>query len=136
MLLAIGSGNISLSQIINILPENQPQLDNAQVSKKIKSPTSGIEVLGVGDLLTKIAKCCNPIPGDSIIGFITRSTGVTVHIKSCINILNETRGTLSVDIAPNTGVSAYYGGQKKIETVNTGVTISGVCTATSFVGDG
>ena len=89
MLLAIGSGNISLSQIINILPENQPQLDNAQVSKKIKSPTSGIEVLGVVDLLTKIAKCCNPIPGDSIIGFITRSTGVTVHIKSCINILNE-----------------------------------------------
>ena len=89
MLLAIGSGNISLSQIINILPENQPQLDNAQVSKKIKSPTSGIEVLGVGDLLTKIAICCNPIPGDSIIGFITRSTGVTVHIKSCINILNE-----------------------------------------------
>ena len=89
MFLAIGSGNISLSQIINILPENQPQLDNAQVSKKIKSPTSGIEVLGVGDLLTKIAKCCNPIPGDSIIGFITRNTGVTVHIKSCINILNE-----------------------------------------------
>ena len=63
-------------------------------------------------------------------------TGILSFSASGINILNETRGTLSVDIAPNTGVSAYYGGQKKIETVNTGVTITGVCTATSFVGDG
>ena len=89
MMFAVGSGNITLPQIINDLPQNQPKLDNDQVSKKITSPTSGIEVLGVGDLLTKIAKCCNPIPGDLIIGFITRSAGVTVHIKSCINIMNE-----------------------------------------------
>jgi len=89
MFLAIGSGKIPLSQVINILPEKQPELHNTQINKQIKSPASGIEVLGVGDLLTKIAKCCNPIPGESIIGFISRNTGVTVHVKSCINILNE-----------------------------------------------
>jgi GTP pyrophosphokinase len=53
-------------------------------------PASGISVLGVGDLLTSIAHCCNPIPGDEIVGFVTRNRGVTVHRKSCKNVLSET----------------------------------------------
>ena len=51
--------------------------------------SSGIEVLGVGDLLTNIARCCNPIPGDKILGFITRGRGVTIHRNKCLNIVNE-----------------------------------------------
>ena len=46
-------------------------------------------MLGVGDLLTSIARCCNPIMGDQIVGFITRGRGVTIHRSSCSNILSE-----------------------------------------------
>jgi GTP pyrophosphokinase len=46
-------------------------------------------VLGVGDLLTSLAQCCHPVPGDDIIGYITRSHGITVHRKNCINVINE-----------------------------------------------
>ena len=46
-------------------------------------------MLGVGDLLTRIAQCCNPIPGDPIMGFVTRTRGVTVHKESCISLTNE-----------------------------------------------
>ena len=53
------------------------------------SPSTGIEVLGVGDLLTSMGRCCNPINGDEIIGYITRAKGVTVHRRNCPNILNE-----------------------------------------------
>ena len=54
-----------------------------------ESPTTGIKVLGVGDLLTRTARCCNPVPGDAIIGYITRIRGVTVHRSTCPNIINE-----------------------------------------------
>ena len=52
----------------------------------LSSPSSGISVLGVGNLLVRMARCCNPIPGDSIIGFVTRSRGVTVHKPECPNL--------------------------------------------------
>ena len=58
-------------------------------SAPLPVPASGIEVLGVGDLLTQLARCCAPLPGDEIIGFITRNRGITVHRKECRNILNE-----------------------------------------------
>ena len=54
-----------------------------------RGPASGIEVLGVGDLLTTIARCCSPIMGDSITGYITRGRGVTIHRDNCPNILGE-----------------------------------------------
>ena len=51
--------------------------------------TGGVRVKGVGDLLVRFAKCCHPIPGDPIVGFITRGKGVTVHLRSCPTVLNE-----------------------------------------------
>jgi GTP pyrophosphokinase len=48
-----------------------------------------MRVLGVGNLLTTMARCCNPVPGDQIVGYVTRSRGVTVHRADCHNILNE-----------------------------------------------
>ena len=46
-------------------------------------------MLGVGDLLTRTARCCNPVPGDEIIGYITRVRGITVHRTTCPNVINE-----------------------------------------------
>ena len=58
---------------------------------------SGIVVEGVGDVAVRFSKCCSPVPGDEIVGFVTRGRGVTIHRTDCINILNlsnEERGRL------------------------------------------
>jgi len=91
-LAAIGCGDISPNQIALKLtaPEERPQQTPPPVAPpKSKASSSAVKVLGVGDLLTHIAPCCQPVPGDEIIGFITRSRGVTIHRKNCPNILNE-----------------------------------------------
>jgi GTP pyrophosphokinase len=91
-LVAIGCGDISPNQITLKLtaPEEHPaQAPPAVVSPKTSWVTSPVRVLGVGDLLTHIASCCQPVPGDEIIGFITRGRGVTIHRKDCPNVVNE-----------------------------------------------
>jgi GTP pyrophosphokinase len=55
-------------------------------------------VKGVGDLLVRFAKCCHPIPGDPIVGFITRGKGVTVHLQSCPTVLNEREISRLIDV--------------------------------------
>jgi GTP pyrophosphokinase len=56
-------------------------------------------VRGVGDLLTNLARCCNPLPGDDIVGYITRGRGVTIHRQDCSNILrmNDRERLIEVD---------------------------------------
>jgi GTP pyrophosphokinase len=55
-------------------------------------------VKGVGDLLVRFAKCCHPIPGDAIIGFITRGKGVTVHLRTCPTVMNEREISRLIDV--------------------------------------
>ncbi|MCP4408344.1 MAG: bifunctional (p)ppGpp synthetase/guanosine-3',5'-bis(diphosphate) 3'-pyrophosphohydrolase, partial [Gammaproteobacteria bacterium] len=89
----VGRGEISVMQIVGMLqiPDVPAQrLIPAEVttsSKKERSP-SEINIQGVGNLLTQLAHCCNPMPGDSIIGYITRGKGITVHRAECTNMLN------------------------------------------------
>ena len=52
---------------------------------------------GVGDLLVRFAKCCHPIPGDPIQGFITRGKGITVHLMSCPTVMNEREVSRLID---------------------------------------
>jgi GTP pyrophosphokinase len=54
-----------------------------------RKPPSGISIQGVGNLLTRMAKCCNPLPGDAIVGFITRGQGITIHRQDCSNALRH-----------------------------------------------
>ena len=88
---ALGNGTVTTAQVVNKLSSERvtPEVDEDQVSVPATGPASGIQVLGVGDLLTRIASCCSPINGDAITGYITRSRGVTVHRKSCPNIAAE-----------------------------------------------
>lgn len=86
-LAAIGYGGITPHQLALKLvsePEDVSPVVKPSSSKAI-SP-GGIQVLGVGDLLSHLANCCHPVPGDAIIGYITRSRGVSVHRRDCINI--------------------------------------------------
>ncbi len=87
---ALGNGTIIISQISSTLETQQEAYQLSSTSGKIVTlPSSGIEVLGVGDLLTRVSQCCNPMPGDDIIGYITRSRGVSVHRVDCPNVVNE-----------------------------------------------
>ena len=89
----LGSGIITESQVAHRLAQSRQEteqpVDQVKPKLPLSSPSSGISVLGVGDLLIQIGRCCNPIPGDEILGFITRAKGVTVHKKDCAGIRNE-----------------------------------------------
>jgi GTP pyrophosphokinase len=90
---AYGRGDISPNQIAArgqslVAPSNPPQAIVAATAKKTSNKTSAIQIQGVGNLLTHLGRCCSPAPGDSIIGYITRGRGVTIHRHDCRNILN------------------------------------------------
>ena len=91
-LVALGSGVISIPQVIHRLAPQDVEQDSSSATApflQTTGPTSGLQVLGVGDLLTHIAWCCSPLPGDEIVGFVTRNRGVSVHLKNCPNVANE-----------------------------------------------
>ena len=89
-LAALGSGMITESQVVSRLTsQGEKRQEEPKPQVPLTSPTSGVQVLGVGDLLIHMARCCSPLPGESIIGYITRSRGVTVHKKTCPNLRNE-----------------------------------------------
>ncbi len=101
---AIGYGGVSLSKIIQRIKEeqlrNHKELQSAQAAASAdpqeniaetnrRSRRKGIVVEGVDNCLVKFAQCCNPLPGDPIIGFVTRGFGVSIHKQDCINVINN-----------------------------------------------
>ncbi|MFT5048534.1 MAG: GTP pyrophosphokinase [Porticoccaceae bacterium] len=88
---AIGRNEVTVPQIVGAIdhlaePVRRP-LENIKPARRDRS-SGAIHVRGVGNLLTQIAPCCQPVPPDSIVGFITRGKGVTIHRGDCSNILN------------------------------------------------
>lgn len=100
MMSAIGFGGITAAQICTKLTEKMrreaelaSQIELTSEIKEIKSPgnrksrpNQGVTVKGIDNLLVRFARCCNPVPGDAIIGYITRGRGVSVHRMDCLNI--------------------------------------------------
>ncbi len=90
---ALGSGDISINQVIRIAeklffnPKKELLIKNSRSSPVRKDQKNSISVLGVGNLLTVIANCCKPVPGDDIAGYVTVGRGVTVHRKDCKHFL-------------------------------------------------
>ncbi len=86
---AIGYGAISAQSVVmrlGVVDDGQLALPTTAV---LPTRTGGVRVKGVGDLLVRFGKCCHPIPGDPIVGFITRGKGVTVHLTRCPTVVNE-----------------------------------------------
>ncbi len=118
MLVAIGRGDIGSTQLTNALAdlfaprsaEPEPPLVAPRPSRERKGGDVRIE--GVGDLLTQIARCCKPVPNDPIVGYITRGRGVTIHRRTCANVLRmsgEHRARLiEVEWGGSGGASAAY----------------------------
>ncbi len=88
-LAAIGYGGITAHQIaLKLAAQEEKPKEPTEVPLPKLTP-SGVQVLGVGDLVTHLAECCHPVPGDKIIGYITRSRGVTIHREDCHNVVHE-----------------------------------------------
>ncbi|MGD8712419.1 MAG: GTP diphosphokinase, partial [Thiohalophilus sp.] len=93
MLAALGRGDIKPGRIATIAHQLSQPAQQAEAAapllrrSRAKPGTSDIEVHGVGDLLTKFAGCCKPVPGDPIVGFITQGHGVSIHRRDCHNVL-------------------------------------------------
>jgi GTP diphosphokinase / guanosine-3',5'-bis(diphosphate) 3'-diphosphatase len=100
LLAAVGYGKVSPAQILQqLLPAERlaeaPAAEPAQPPSRIaelfrkmaRRPTEGVRINGIDDVLVRFGKCCNPVPGDAIVGFITRGRGVTVHTAACDKIL-------------------------------------------------
>ncbi|MBO4954003.1 MAG: bifunctional (p)ppGpp synthetase/guanosine-3',5'-bis(diphosphate) 3'-pyrophosphohydrolase, partial [Clostridia bacterium] len=90
--LGIGYGAITAAKVIARLKEEykkcnpEVKLPVASESKRTAAHSSGVVVEGIDNCLVKMAKCCNPVPGDAIIGYITRGRGVSVHRCDCVNV--------------------------------------------------
>ncbi len=93
LMASIGRGEISSVQIANALQvpgfhEAKLPTGDGQRQRKTRHPPEEISIQGVGNLLTQLGRCCKPMPGDPVIGYITQGKGVTVHRRDCRNILN------------------------------------------------
>ncbi|NLE95502.1 MAG: bifunctional (p)ppGpp synthetase/guanosine-3',5'-bis(diphosphate) 3'-pyrophosphohydrolase [Dehalococcoidia bacterium] len=89
--LAVGRGNLTVSQAaVKLNAELEAPEKMIEVSAPKRTSPGAVRVLGVGNLYTRMASCCNPLPGEDIIGYITQGRGVTVHRRDCINVVNET----------------------------------------------
>lgn len=102
VLAAIGHGGLKEGQVFNKLveaydKENKKNLTDEQVLEAaadtperlhIAKSKSGIVVKGIHDVAVRFSKCCNPIPGDEILGFVTRGRGITIHRTDCVNVLS------------------------------------------------
>jgi GTP pyrophosphokinase len=114
-LAALGYGGVSTNSIAKKLgaliqeeeaaAEPPPQMPAKQAPAMLGGP--GLRVLGVGNLLTTIARCCNPVPGDQIVGYVTRTRGVTVHRADCHNVLNEDERERLVEVEWGTVAKLY-----------------------------
>ncbi len=103
ILASVGRGGIKESQVIAKLIELKHKSEETSISDEdviqnlegmtkkpevIRKSKSGIVVKGIHDLAVRYAKCCSPVPGDEIVGFVTRGRGITVHRTDCINMMN------------------------------------------------
>src|ERR671937_753544 len=94
--LALGSGKLPVSQIVNkvlqrlktteVAEEAPVPLKAPKAREAVVSDTLGIRVHGVEDVLVRMAKCCTPVPGDKIVGYISLGKGITIHRKDCPNV--------------------------------------------------
>lgn len=102
MFIALGNGDLSVNRVIKQLSDIEETADILEVTvpaQEIKPSTDAVEVVGLKGLLSTIARCCNPMPGDQIVGYITRGRGATIHRQDCPNILRQkdTERLLQVD---------------------------------------
>jgi GTP pyrophosphokinase len=127
-LAAIGRNDITGSQIAALLADQllPPKPETAEEilhAGPARAPTDGkgdVSIYGVGDLLTRMAQCCKPAPGDPVVGFITRGQGVTIHRRDCANLhhLTEEQGDRMIEVSWNRKGDTRYPVDIQIEALD------------------
>jgi len=122
---AIGSGNARLQQVVNFIEQTEnkkkpqqeidPQSLIKQNTNKQAVDKNGITVSGVGNLLTHMAKCCQPVPGDEILGFITQGRGISVHRADCEQLSNSLKAQPEREVEVQWGVNSKQNYQVSIQ---------------------
>ncbi len=94
MMAALGRGDLQPGQVVSAVlsltekeDEEPPALPSRSRRPAARQPSDDFKILGVGNLLTNAARCCRPVPNDTIVGYITRGRGVTIHRRDCANVL-------------------------------------------------
>ncbi len=116
---AVGDGHVSAASVVEKLVSTlgvedshpEPSIDKSVVGlSSSRRSSNAIEVSGIDDVLVKLARCCTPVPGDSIIGFITRGSGVSVHRSDCVNAadLQTHQGDRIVGVSWLSGAASVF----------------------------
>lgn len=139
---AVGDGHISAASVVEKLLHLLGAQDQEFASLDTPIPTpsartrksdSGVEVIGVDDLLVKLARCCTPVPGDAITGFITKGSGVSVHRNDCINVedLRQNQGDRFVKVRWSPGANSIFLVNIQVEALDRARLLSDVTKALS-----
>ena len=117
----VGFGKITPQQVRNrALPEFEKQeMKEESVLRKLvkrwkKKESTGIIVKGLDDILVKFSKCCNPLPGEPITGYITQGQGVTIHRRGCLNVMKMSRERL-IEVQWNDSFTESYPASIKVQ---------------------
>ena len=89
MLAAIGYGKVSAHMVANKIAPDRPHIEpipKRPPQKQVKPSGSSMKISGMDNMLIHLSKCCNPVPGDKVVGFITRGRGVSIHTADCPNV--------------------------------------------------
>jgi GTP pyrophosphokinase len=120
----LGYSNISPKQVISKFKDYDPEADfekkQSHSQQKSSSVDKGVSVKGMDNMLVRMAKCCNPVPGDDIVGYITRGRGVSVHREDCKNLKNlaESEPERIIDVSWERGRTESYQVDLRIDAVN------------------
>ena len=132
VLAALGHGGLKEGQIINKLLEGYNKDHKAELTdEKVLEATAdhkeklhigkskgGIVVKGIHDVAVRFSKCCSPIPGDEIVGYVTRGRGVTIHRTDCINVMNMSAEDRNLLIDAEWQVPAHESSERYMADIN------------------
>ncbi|MGI6641335.1 MAG: RelA/SpoT family protein [Limnochordia bacterium] len=123
LLATIGFGRVTAQQVLQKIAGKEAlgtkQAKPAPVRKHRKGDAKGVSIKGVDNLLVRLSKCCNPVPGDDIVGYITRGRGVSIHRTDCPNIASlSSDSNRQIEVAWNTTESDSYPVEIEIEAVD------------------
>lgn len=130
----LGYNNLSPKQVVTKFNDYEPEKDVVKKptynSQKSSSVDKGISVKGMDDMLVRMAKCCNPVPGDKIVGYITRGRGVSVHREDCKNLknLSENEPERIIEVSWERGRTESYQVDLRINAVDKSALLNDITT--------
>jgi GTP pyrophosphokinase len=139
---AVGDGYVSAASVVekllHLLGSDEQEFASLDtnlepVKQRTRKSDCGVEVVGTEDLLVKLARCCTPVPGDAITGFITKGSGVSVHREDCINVadLQLNQGNRFVEVRWSPGANSVFLVNIQVEALDRARLLSDVTKALS-----